>query len=317
MGLKYLILIGSFILTFFLSLVIIPYLKKLHIGQIVRSDGPESHLKKSGTPTMGGIMILITLLFIGVILSINNSILWLVLIAAVGSGIVGAIDDYKKLKLKSSDGISPKVKMILLFLIGSIFIILSLTVFNIGTDILVPFINDSIVLSLPIYVIFMMIVFLGTTNAINITDGLDGLAGGIVAIIMGFFTCVAIRNSDTSMSLIGCVAIGSVMAFLIFNIKPAKVFMGDTGSLMLGGLIASVAIIMKMPLYLLIVALVPVVETLSTALQVIYFKLTKGKRIFKMAPLHHHLELSGYGERKIVIVFWSITAVLAILGFFV
>lgn len=315
MELQYIILIGSFILTFILSLIIIPYLKKYKIGQVIRLDGPESHLKKSGTPTMGGIMILITLFIIFFVLAFKYKILWLILVAMVGAGVVGAIDDYKKLKLKSSEGISPKIKMLLLFLIAAVFIILFITVFNLGTDTIIPFSRKVVEIPLSIYVIFAMLVFLGTTNSINLTDGLDGLAGGIVAIIMSFFTGIAIKNSDVEMSLVGYATIGSVIAFLIFNIKPAKVFMGDTGSLLLGGIIASVALIIKMPLYLLILALIPVIETLSSALQVIYFKLTKGKRLFKMAPIHHHLELSGYSERKIVAIFWLSTAALCLIGF--
>lgn len=317
MKIEFLILISSFILTVILNIIIIPYLKRLKIGQVIRTDGPENHFEKTGTPTMGGITILITLVIILSILALKYQIVWLIVIAITGSGIVGAIDDYKKLKFKTSDGISAKKKMLLLFAVASIFIILFITVFNIGTDIILPFTRNIVQLPLAIYVVLAMLVFLATTNAINLTDGLDGLASGIVVIIMTFFTSMAIKNSDIEISRVGIASIGSILGFLIFNIKPAKVFMGDVGSLLLGGLIASISLIMKMPLYLIIIALIPVIETLSTALQVIYFKITKGKRLFKMAPIHHHLELSGYSERKIVIIFWIISAILCITGFFI
>lgn len=313
------LIVGSiaFAITVILSLVIIPYLRKLKVGQVVRTDGPESHLKKSGTPTMGGIMMLIAILLILVIFAFKYNILVLPIILIAGFGIVGFVDDRKKLVEHSSDGISAKMKMLLLFVFSSIFILVYLLVFNLGTELIIPFMNIPFELSIGLYVIFTMIVLLGTSNAVNLTDGLDGLCSGVVAIVMTFFTIVAIKNNDVPMVILGATTVGSVLGFLIFNVKPAKVFMGDTGSLALGAAIASVAIIMKMPIYLLIVALIPVIETLSVAMQVIYFKLTKGKRLFKMAPFHHHLELSGMKETSVVILFWCITAVLAVMSYLV
>ena len=307
----------SFVVTIILSLCIIPYLKKLKVGQVVRTDGPESHLKKSGTPTMGGIMMLAAILMLLAVFAFKYPVLILAMVLIAGFGIVGFIDDRKKLVEHSSDGISAKMKMILLFVFSAIFIVLYLTVFNLGTELIIPFLNVPFKLSIGVFVLFTMIVLLGTSNAVNLTDGLDGLCSGVVAIVMTFFTVVAIKNGDTPMVILGASTVGATLGFLIFNVKPAKVFMGDTGSLALGAAIAAVAIIMKMPIYLLIVALIPVVETLSVAMQVIYFKITKGKRLFKMAPLHHHLELSGMKETSVVILFWAITAVLAVLAYFI
>ncbi len=307
----------SFALTVILSLCIIPYLRKLKVGQMVRTDGPETHLKKQGTPTMGGIMMLIAIIVILAIFAIEHHILILPIILIAGFGIVGFIDDRKKLVEKSSDGISAKMKMILLFVFSAVFILLYLTVFDLGTELIIPFMNVPFNLGVGIFVLFTIIVLLGTSNAVNLTDGLDGLASGVVAIIMTFFTVVAVKNGDTPMIILGATTVGATLGFLIFNVKPAKVFMGDTGSLALGAAIASAAIIMKMPIYLLIVAFIPVAEALSVMLQVVYFKLTKGKRLFKMAPLHHHFELCGMKETHVVLMFWIVTAVLSVIAYFI
>jgi len=307
----------SFALTVVLSLCIIPYLRKLKIGQMVRRDGPETHLKKQGTPTMGGIMMLISIIVILAIFAFEHHILVLPIVLIAGFGMVGFIDDRKKLVEKSSDGISAKMKMILLFVFSAIFIVLYLTVFDLGTELIIPFMSVPFNLVVGIFVLFTIVVLLGTSNAVNLTDGLDGLASGVVAIIMTFFTIVAVRNGDTPMIILGAATVGATLGFLIFNVKPAKVFMGDTGSLALGAAIASAAIIMKMPIYLLIVAFIPVAEALSVMLQVVYFKLTKGKRLFKMAPLHHHFELCGMKETHVVLMFWVVTAVLSIIAYFI
>jgi len=317
MNIQMLVGLISFAITVISSLCIIPYLRKLKIGQMVRADGPESHLKKQGTPTMGGVMMLIAIIILLAIFAFKYHILVLPIILIAGFGIVGFIDDRKKLVEHSSDGISAKTKMMLLFIFSAIFIVLYLTVFNLGTDLLIPFMNVPFNLPVGIFVLFTMVVLLGTSNAINLTDGLDGLCSGIVAIVMTLFTLVAIKNGDTAMVILGAATVGANLGFLIFNVKPAKVFMGDTGSLALGAAVAAIAIIMKMPIYLLIVALIPVIETLSVAMQVIYFKATKGKRLFKMAPLHHHLELSGMKETTVVVLFWSITILLAVIAYFV
>ncbi|MDD2628135.1 MAG: phospho-N-acetylmuramoyl-pentapeptide-transferase [Clostridia bacterium] len=317
MNIQMLVLICSYILGIIANMIILPYLKKVKAGQVVRDDGPKSHLKKAGTPTMGGIAILISSLVMLAIAAFYYPMIGLVAIPFVGFGLIGMIDDIKKLKKSNTDGLSPIKKIILLFFVSSLFIILYLIVLNLGTDTLMPFLKQHILLSTGTFVIFTMFILIGTSNAINLTDGLDGLATGIVIIIMGFFTVIAIKNNNQEMVIFGSTIIGTCSAFLLFNIQPAKMFLGDTGSLALGGAIASIAIILKMPMYLGVIALIPVIETISVALQVIYFKLTKGKRLFKMAPYHHHLELSGLKENTIVIIFWGITAALCILAYFI
>lgn len=310
-------LILAFVLTLMLGIVVIPILKKYKIGQIVRNDGPESHLKKNGTPIMGGIiMIIVSSLLLG-INAFKYPVLILAIIAILGFGIIGFIDDYKKLILKNTEGLSPKKKMIGLFIVSAIFIFAYLKIFNLGTDIIIPFLNQPIELSIPVFIVFTAFILLGTTNAVNLTDGLDGLASGVVAIIMTFFTVVAIKNGEMDMVILGSLVTGTCVGFLIYNFHPAKVFMGDTGSLALGGAVAAIAIIMKMPLYLAIVAIVCIIDTISVMLQVLYFKITKGKRLFKMAPFHHHLELSGMKETKVVFLFWIVTVIFCILAYLI
>jgi len=289
----------------------------MKVGQVVRDDGPKSHLKKAGTPTMGGVAILITSLIVLAICTIKYPKLIMAIIPFIGFGVVGFIDDFKKLRYENTEGLSPMKKMILLFVVSAAFILLYLLTFGYGTDILIPIFSIDVVLPIGIFIIFTMFILLGTSNAVNLTDGLDGLATGIVTIILAFFTAVAIKNNDTEMMIFGTTVLGANLAFLIFNMYPAKMFLGDTGSLALGGAVAAMAIIMKMPIYLAIVALVPVIETLSVALQVIYFKISHGKRLFKMAPIHHHLELSGMKETKVVSLFWIATAVLCVLAYFI
>ena len=307
----------SFIATLILAIITIPILRKYKIGQVERKLGPESHLSKSGTPTMGGITMLIPICIILIVMSFKYPILVLPLIATLGFGLTGFIDDRKKLVEHSTDGISAKMKMLLLFVTTAVFILVYFLVFNLNTEMLIPFVSKPVVFSTGLFVLFTAFIMLGTSNAINLTDGLDGLASGITACVMAFFTVIAVKNNDTPMIIVGASSVGSILAFLVFNIKPAKVFMGDTGSLALGGIVASTAIVMQMPVYLAIVLLIPVLETLSVALQVLYFKATKGKRLFKMAPLHHHLELSGMSEEKIVIMFWSITAILCVIAYLI
>lgn len=310
-------LIVAFVATFVVGLFVMPILKKFKVGQVVRDDGPKEHLKKQGTPTMGGIIMLIVLVVILAINSIKYPTLILAIVSILGFGLVGFIDDYKKLVKKNTKGLSPLKKIFGLVLVTVIFIFMYLKVFKLGTDITLPFISSPITLSVGAFIIFIAFILIGTSNAVNLTDGLDGLASGVVAIIMTFFTIVAVKNSNTEMIILGASSVGTCLAFLLFNFHPAKVFMGDTGSLALGGAVAAIAIMMKMEVYLAIVAFVCIIDTLSVILQVTYFKLTKGKRIFKMAPFHHHLELSGMKETKVVILFWVITAILCFVAYMV
>ena len=310
-------LIVAFVATFVVGLFVMPILKKFKVGQVVRDDGPKEHLKKQGTPTMGGIIMLIVIVVILAINSIKYPTLLLAIVSILGFGLVGFIDDYKKLVKKNTKGLSPLKKIFGLVLVTAIFIFMYLKVFKLGTDITLPFISSPITLSVGAFIIFIAFILIGTSNAVNLTDGLDGLASGVVAIIMTFFTIVAVKNSNTEMIILGASSVGTCLAFLLFNFHPAKVFMGDTGSLALGGAVAAIAIMMKMEVYLAIVAFVCIIDTLSVILQVTYFKLTKGKRIFKMAPFHHHLELSGMKETKVVILFWVITAILCFVAYMV
>ena len=310
-------LIVAFVATFVVGLFVMPMLKKFKVGQVVRDDGPKEHLKKQGTPTMGGIIMLIVLVVILAINSIKYPTLILAIVSILGFGLVGFIDDYKKLVKKNTKGLSPLKKIFGLVLVTAIFIFMYLKVFKLGTDITLPFISSPITLSVGAFIIFIAFILIGTSNAVNLTDGLDGLASGVVAIIMTFFTIVAVKNSNTEMIILGAASVGTCLGFLLFNFHPAKVFMGDTGSLALGGAVAAIAIMMKMEVYLAIVAFVCIIDTLSVILQVTYFKLTKGKRIFKMAPFHHHLELSGMKETKVVILFWVITAILCFVAYMV
>ncbi len=317
MSTEILIMLTSFILTVLVSLVTLPMLKKQKVGQMVRDDGPESHLKKSGTPTMGGIVILLVVSILLIICSFKYPILVIPLVVFLGFGIIGFLDDYRKIVLKNSEGLKPIQKIAGLLIVSIVFIVLYLFVFNLGTGTIVPGMNIAIELSAIVFILLTLFILLGTSNAINLTDGLDGLVSGVSIIIMAFFTIVAYKQSNTEVLILGMASIGSTFGFLIFNKHPAKIFMGDTGSLALGGLIAAMAIMLKMPIYLAIVAIVPVIETISVMIQVTYFKTTKGKRFFKMAPIHHHFELSGIKETRVVNIFWTVTLVAAIVAYLI
>ncbi len=317
MNIQTMILFVSFIATAVLGAIVVPFLKKKHIGQVVREEGPQSHLQKNGTPIMGGIVIILVVLATLAFFVKDYPILVMPMVAIFGYGLVGFLDDFKKLILKDPEGLSPKKKMLGLFVVTIALIGLYLYQFKLGTSIIIPVFAQPVSLWLPVFIIFMTFILLGTTNAVNLTDGLDGLATGVTAIIMTFFTLVALKQQNTAMVIFSASMVGSCLGFLLFNMHPAKVFMGDTGSLALGGAIAIVALILKMPLYLAIVALVCIVDTISVMLQVVYFKMTGGKRLFKMAPFHHHLELSGYKEQTVVLLFWLVTVVCCVIAYFI
>ena len=317
MNIQTILLFVSFIATVIVGMIVVPILKKKHLGSDVRKDGPQSHLKKSGTPIMGGIIMILVVTCILAFYLKDYPVLVLPMIAILGFGLIGFIDDFKKLVLKDPEGISPKIKMLGLILITAIILGLYLFVFDLGTTIIIPFVDQPISLGIPLFIIFAAFILLGTTNAVNLTDGLDGLATGVVAIIMTFFTLVALKQQNTEMVIFASSMVGSCIGFLLFNIHPAKVFMGDTGSLALGGAVAIISLILKMPLYLAIVALVCIIDTVSVILQVLYFKATKGKRLFKMAPFHHHLELRGYKETTVVMIFWIITVICCVIAYFI
>ncbi len=307
-------LIVSFVITAILGKVTIPILKKLKVGQNERSDGPRAHLKKQGTPTMGGIMMIISIILVcsGYCL-INSNIeecipIIAVACASIGFGIVGLIDDFKKVVLRNTDGLNPRLKMFGLLIISVIYTIFLVKYVNLGTDIIIPFIGYDLNLPTWLYIPFTILVMLSATNAVNLTDGVDGLAGSVTAIMVTAISIIAMKVGDPSISIFGAIVVGTVIGFLIYNFYKAKVMMGDTGSLLLGGVISSMTIYLKLPVILLIIAIVPICETLSVILQVLYFKKT-GNRLFRMAPLHHHFELSGWRENKVVAVFSLVTLV--------
>ena len=316
------VLLITFAVSVICGLITIPILKKLKVGQIERDDGPASHLKKQGTPTMGGIIMIIAIIIAVtgsyIMLSITgdgelgNKLLPLLLIT-IGFGMIGFIDDFKKLVLKNTDGLKPSYKMLGLLIIAVAYVLFLVQGLKIGTETYIPIIKTYINIPLYVYIPLAIVVILATTNAVNLTDGIDGLSSSVSAIIITCLTVIGISNQVYEVSIFGSIVIGATLGFLMFNLHPAKVFMGDTGSLMLGGVISGLALYLKMPLLLLVIAMIPVLETLSVILQVAYFKKT-GNRIFKMAPLHHHFELSGWKENKVVIIFSLITLIVCFIG---
>lgn len=316
------VLLVTFVISVICGLITIPILKKLKVGQIERDDGPASHLKKQGTPTMGGIIMIISIIIAvtGAYIflrytgneELGNKLLPLLLIT-IGYGMVGFIDDFKKLVLKNTEGLKPSYKMFGLLVIAVIYVLFLLQGVHIGTETYLPIVDMYVKIPMYLYIPFAIIVILATTNAINLTDGIDGLSSSVSVIIITCLTVIGINYQIYEISIFGSIVIGAVLGFLIFNLHPAKVFMGDTGSLMLGGVISGLILYLKMPLLLLVIAIIPVLETLSVIIQVAYFKKT-GNRIFKMAPLHHHFELSGWKENKVVIIFSLITLVACFIG---
>ena len=315
------LLLISFAITIVCGIIILPILKKLKIGQIERSDGPETHLKKQGTPTMGGIIIMLGIIIATIIAYIYFKMrgyesadkLLPILALTMGFGLIGFIDDFKKLVLKNTEGLKPSFKMLGLLLISVIFVLYLVKGLNLGTATYIPILKQYIEIPLFVYIPFAILVILATTNAVNLTDGIDGLSSSVCTIIVTCLTVIATIFTVNEITIFGSIVVGAILAFLIFNIYPAKVFMGDTGSLFLGGVISGVALYLKMPLILLVIAFIPVLETISVILQVLSFKCT-GKRIFKMAPIHHHFELCGWRENHVVMIFSIITLMVSIIG---
>ena len=314
-------LLLSFAVTVILGIIIVPILRKLKVGQIERDDGPESHLKKQGTPTMGGIIIMLGIVIVTIVAYIyyrNVDIelaknLLPILGLTIGFGVIGFIDDFKKLVLKNTKGLKPSLKMLGLLIISVAYIMYLIKGLNIGTETYIPILKQYINIPIYAYIPFSILVILATTNAVNLTDGIDGLASSVSAIILTCLTVIGIMFGQPEISVFGSIVIGAVLGFLMFNLHPAKVFMGDTGSLLLGGVISAIALYLKMPLLLLLIAIIPVIETISVIIQVVYFKKT-GKRVFKMTPIHHHFELSGWTENKVVVIFSVITLIVCVIG---
>ena len=303
----------GFIFNIVLCPVIIPYLHKMKFGQTVRDDGPKEHLKKTGTPTMGGIMIIISFFFSAILFSTQNREGLLVIFVTVAFGVIGFLDDYIKVIKKRSLGLRAYQKFFLQMIVTGL-LAYYLMQDQSYREIYIPFTNGLTFDLGMTYPVFVFIVVLGTVNGTNFTDGLDGLATGVTSLVTVFFLFCCL-SMDKQMSPVVSGALGSLLGFLLFNAHPAKIMMGDTGSLALGGFISSVALFLKMPLFIVIVGVIYLAEVLSVALQVLYFKATKGKRLFKMAPIHHHFELLGWEEPKVVATFYVVTAIACLVGF--
>lgn len=304
---NFLLIVISILLSIGLGLVILPILKRKKIGQNIREVGPKSHLKKAGTPTMGGIIFIISALILSLIfLPLDRLEVWIVILSTIGFGAIGFIDDFRKLILKQSEGLSPRGKIILQF--GLALIISVLAYINdkdsIGS-LLIPFTNTSIRLGI-IGIPIMIFIIVGTTNATNLTDGLDGL---LATVSLPVFITLAIIGKGTNNEIFSYIMLGSLLGFLIFNSNPAAVFMGDTGSMAIGGAIVAMAINLKIPLYLIIFGGIYVLETLSVIIQVTSYRHRNKKRVFLMTPIHHHFELKGYKEQKIVVAFAVVSVI--------
>lgn len=305
----------SFSISVLLGPVVIPFLRRLKIGQTERTEGPESHLKKNGTPTMGGILILISVVVTSLLFVRDYPRIIPVLFLTLGFGLVGFLDDYIKVVLRRSMGLRAWQKFALQIVVTGIFVFYLLHYTDVSLTMKVPFFSNLYLdfgwFNIPI----LFFVVIGTVNGTNFTDGLDGLASSVTVLVATFFTVVAI-GTDSGIEPITCAVVGALLGFLLFNVHPASVFMGDTGSLALGGFVAAAAYMMQMPLFIVIVGLIYLVEVLSVIIQVTYFKATGGKRIFKMAPIHHHFELCGWSETRVVAVFSIVTALLCLVALF-
>ena len=311
-------IIIAFAVSAILCPIVIPFLHKLKFGQQVRDDGPQSHLKKQGTPTMGGLIILSSIIITSLFYIRDYPRIIPVLFMTVGFGVIGFLDDYIKIVMKRSEGLNPVQKLIGQFIITGIFVYYLVCSGEVGTSMLVPFtggFEHGLYLNLGfLFIPFVFFVVLGTDNGVNFTDGLDGLCTSVTILVATFLTIISIGENSGISPITGAV-VGSLLGFLLFNVYPAKVFMGDTGSLALGGFVSASAFMMQIPLFIPIIGLIYLVEVLSVIMQVSYFKATHGKRIFRMAPIHHHFELGGWSETRVVAVFSIVTALLCLVAY--
>ena len=303
----------AFILSVIMGPLIIPVLRRLKMGQTEREDGVKSHLKKAGTPTMGGVIILLSVVITSVFYIGDYPKIIPILFVTLGFGMIGFLDDYLKVVMRRSDGLYPKQKMALQIVVTAVFAFYMVKFTDVSLAMLIPFTGGKYWnigwLAIPV----MFFAVIGTVNGVNFTDGLDGLASSVTVLVATFFTVVAI-GTGSGIEPVTCAVVGALLGFLLFNVYPASVFMGDTGSLALGGFVASTAYMLQMPIFILIVGLIYLVEVLSVIIQVTYFKKTGGKRIFKMAPIHHHFELCGWSETRVVAVFSIIPAILCLIA---
>ena len=303
----------AFVLSVVMGPVIIPVLRRLKMGQTEREEGVKSHLKKAGTPTMGGVIILLSVVVTSVFYIRDYPKIIPILFVTLGFGLIGFLDDYLKVVLKRSDGLFPMQKMALQIVVTAVFAFYMVKFTDVSLAMLIPFTGGKYWnigwLAIPV----MFFAVIGTVNGVNFTDGLDGLASSVTVLVATFFTVVAI-GTGSGIEPVTCAVVGALLGFLLFNVYPASVFMGDTGSLALGGFVASTAYMLQMPVFIIIVGMIYLVEVLSVMIQVTYFKKTGGKRIFKMAPIHHHFELCGWSETRVVAVFSIITAIFCLVA---
>ncbi|WP_349670372.1 phospho-N-acetylmuramoyl-pentapeptide-transferase [Lacrimispora sp.] len=311
-------IIIAFAISAMLCPIVIPFLHRLKFGQEVRREGPESHLKKQGTPTMGGLIILTSVIVTSLFYIRDYPKILPVLFMTVGFGIVGFLDDYIKIVMKRSEGLKPFQKIIGQLIITGIFAYYLIHSKDVGTGMLIPFtggFDKGLYLNLGIFFVpAVFFIVIGTDNGVNFTDGLDGLCTSVTILVATFLTVVAIGEKAGISPITGAV-VGSLLGFLLFNVYPARVFMGDTGSLALGGFVASSAFMMQIPIFIAIIGFIYLLEVLSDIIQIAYFKKTGGKRFFKMAPIHHHFELCGWSETRVVAVFAIVTTVLCLLAY--
>ena len=301
-----------------ISLILVPFLRALKAGQSIRDIGPTWHNYKAGTPMMGGLMFIFASL---IILLVNlgkmqDYSVFFVMIMAMGFGFIGFLDDFTKMKYKRNLGLTSAQKAMLQMAMSALFLYVMYKNGNMDTHLYIPFVNVSFMMHPIVYIFFAMFVMVGCDNAVNLTDGVDGLSSSVTLPVLVFFTAAAMKLGKWELALLPASLIGGLIAYLFYNWYPAKLFMGDTGSLFLGGVICGLAFALEMPLILILVGFVYICETLSVILQVTYFKLTHGKRIFKMAPIHHHFEMCGWKETKIVLTFAAVSVVMCILAWF-
>lgn len=303
----------SFAISVAAGPVVIPFLRRLKVGQTVRGEGPETHLKKNGTPTMGGILILLSVVITSVFFVKDYPKIIPVLFLTLGFGLIGFLDDYIKVVLKRSMGLRAWQKFLLQIVVTGVFVFYIRQYTDISLVMKVPYMEGVYLdfgwMNIPV----LFFIVIGTVNGTNFTDGVDGLASSVTVLVATFFSVVAI-GTGSGIEPVTCAVVGALLGFLLFNVYPASVFMGDTGSLALGGFVAAAAYMMQMPLFIVIVGFIYMVEVLSDILQVSYFKVSGGKRIFKMAPIHHHFELCGWSETQVVAVFAVLTAILCLVG---
>ncbi|MDU5569664.1 MAG: phospho-N-acetylmuramoyl-pentapeptide-transferase [Peptoniphilus harei] len=313
---NYLVNIGlGLILSLILGKILIPVLKRLHAGQSIREEGPKSHMVKSGTPTIGGLIFLFSAIITTLLTGNFKVSVFMILFSTLAFGAVGFIDDYIKVVMKRNLGLRAYQKLFLQILTAVILIIYQYNSKHMGTDLYIPFLKDYRSIGV-FYIPFIIFVIVGTVNSVNLTDGLDGLSSSVTIICLLFFNVVAVKFQRYEIAAFSLALAGALIGFLFFNKYPAKVFMGDTGSLALGGAISAIALLLNVPLILPIAGGIYFIETLSVIIQVVSFK-TRGKRIFLMSPLHHHFEQKGWHEKKIVAVFSLVELILCIISYLI